>query len=235
MGNKYSITAHPHKICASLLFCTPFKLGQAWHMLGFKAIKLNFTFKSHTPYPSNEALNTKQACSLHPKLFHIVLQGVIQMQVWPTGLSLHRARVILITFICCFPQWSLSSQQQASLIKLPNCIDSLTAESKMECCSVPKVPSGIHHTYLRLLHSQIVADYMWLHKHVQDTQQDTLSREFEDKLHVSLPFSTAAPGVSVALKIGDPVLREDQCLGQSNPEYLPGTWISNLRTESSSG
>lgn len=62
IANKYS-TAHihvrdAHHFSSALSL---FKLGQASHMPRLKTIKLNLTFKSHTPYPSNQGLNIKQA------------------------------------------------------------------------------------------------------------------------------------------------------------------------------
>lgn len=71
------------------------KLGQAWPVPRFKAIKLNFTFRSHTQATNlwtqskPEGLEVQSLCSLHPKLFRIMLCHVIQMQVWPTRLPLH--------------------------------------------------------------------------------------------------------------------------------------------------
>lgn len=210
----------------------------------FKAIKLNITFRAHTPNPSNQALNTEQAwgaevqfpCSLHPKLFQIIWCHVIQMQARPIGLPLWGARVILGTFTSCFPQWELFSQQRAV-----SCIDKTT---QLRPQSHSRGKDGVlqysrslerysSHTYLRLLHSradpQLVAGYMWFRQHVPETEE-TSSREFEDKLPVPRASCTTAPMGSVAIKGGVPVFVKDDCLQQSNPKYLPGTWISNLRT-----
>lgn len=92
-----------------------FKLGQAWHMPRFKTITLNLTFQSHASYPSNQALNTKQAwgtgsaapCSIHPTPFDRMLCRVIQIRVWLTRLfpppaALQGARVILVTLSVVF-------------------------------------------------------------------------------------------------------------------------------------
>lgn len=147
--------------------------------------------------------------------------------------ALQGARVIFITFICCFPQWALSSQQRAASF-----VDETTQlcpqpysqgeEGTLQCSQSHERCSS--HTYLRLLHSQAdpqpVADYMWLHKHVRETSQDTSSREFQDKPPMSLPSSTAAPRVSVTLKAGVPIFAM-AIKWQWNPEHLPGTWISS--------
>lgn len=174
--------------------------------------------------------------SLHPKLFQTIWCHVIQTQAWPIGLPLWGARVILGTFISCFPQWELFSQQRAV-----SCIDRTT---QLHPQSHSRGKDGVlqysqslerysSHTYLRLLHSwadpQLVAGYMRFCQHVPETEE-TSSREFEDKLPVPCASCTTAPRGSVAIKGGVPVFVKHDCLRQSNPKYLPGTWISNLRT-----
>lgn len=117
----------------------------------------------------------------------------------PSSSSSPGSKGYIGNFICCFPQQALSSQQGVSLIKLPKCMHSVTAKGALQNSRSHEQYSS--HMYLRLLHSQVdpstAAGYRQLHKHLPETWQDTLSREFEDKLPVPLPSSTTVPRVSL--------------------------------------